>query len=77
MGAARVVGQFGQDVDNAGVTLGDGDTFSIGRYNLEWSATWANTRLRRLVGDPWWKLGFLAAMAVVGLVAAGFYLVLL
>jgi len=77
MGAARVVGQFGQNVDNAGVTLGDGDTFSIGRYNLEWSATWSNTRLGRLVGDPWWKLGFLAAIAVVGLVAAGFYLVLL
>jgi hypothetical protein len=77
MGAARVVGQFGQDVDNAGVPLGDGDTFSIGRYNLEWSATWSNTRLGRLVGDLWWKLGFLAAMAVVGLVVAGFYLVLL
>lgn len=77
MGAARVVGQFGEDVDSSGAPLGDGDTFSVGRYNLEWSATWANSRLGRLVGDPWWKLGFLLAMAVIGLVAGGFYLVLL
>ncbi|HEU0020775.1 MAG TPA: vWA domain-containing protein [Dehalococcoidia bacterium] len=77
MGAARVVGQFGQDVDSSGVPLGDGDTFSVGRYNLEWSATWANSRLGRLLGDPWWKLGFLLALAVIGLVAGGFYLVLM
>lgn len=76
MGAARVVGQFGQDVDNVGVPLGDGDTFSIGRYNLEWSPTWANNRLGRLLGDLWWKLGFLAAISLVGLVAGGFYLIL-
>lgn len=77
MGAARVVGQFGEDVDSSGAPLGDGDTFSVGRYNLEWSATWANSRLGRLLGDPWWKLGFLLAAAVIGLVAGGFYLVLL
>jgi hypothetical protein len=77
MGAARVVGQFGEDVDSSGAPLGDGDTFSVGRYNLEWSATWANSRLGRLLGDPWWKLGFLLSMAVIGLVAGGFYLVLL
>jgi hypothetical protein len=77
MGAARVVGQFGEDVDSSGTPLGDGDTFSIGRYNLEWSATWANSRFGRLLGDFWWKLGFLVAMGVIGLVAGGFYLVLL
>lgn len=77
MGAARVVGQFGEDVDSSGVPLSEGDTFSIGRYNLEWWPTWANNRLGRLLGDPWWKLGFVAAMAVVGLVGVGFYVVLL
>ena len=77
MGIGRVMGPFGEDVDSAGVPLGPGDTFSIGNYNLEWTPAGSTGRIARLLGDPWWKWGFTLGIVAVGLLAAGFYVVLL
>lgn len=77
VGVARVIGPFGEEVDGTGAPLGSGDTFSVGHYNLEWSPTWAGSRIGRVLGNPWWKLGLGLALAVVAGVAVAFYLVLL
>jgi hypothetical protein len=74
---SRVVGPFGEQVGAEGVPLGQGDTFSIGHYNLEWSPASSTFWVRQVLANLRWKIGVVLAASAIGIAAVAFYVVLL